>query len=221
MYYHPKTLFLVLFLFTLFSQQTFALGEAISNFADKVGKEAKEVGHKVSEEAKEASQSAGIGTTAAEIDQGAYTALDKLYQTTPAAVKLSKKAKAILIFPKILKAGMGVGGQHGEGALRKHGKTVAYYNTIAGSYGLQLGAQSFGYAMFFMNDEALGALINSNKGWEVGVGPSIVMVDEGLAKTLTTASATESVYVFIFNQKGLMAGMGIQGSKITRITPEK
>lgn len=161
-----------------------------------------------------------MGLNAAEIDREADKALKKLYQTSPAAAKLAKTAKAILIYPKILKAGLGVGGHHGEGALKKQGKTVAYYNTVAGSYGLQIGAQSFGYAMFFMDDTALKYL-NSSDGWEVGVGPSIVIVDEGLAKTLTTTTAKDSVYVFTFNQAGLMAGTGIQGSKITRIHPEK
>ncbi|RKZ97166.1 MAG: twin-arginine translocation pathway signal protein, partial [Gammaproteobacteria bacterium] len=108
-----------------------------------------------------------------------------------------------------------------EGALQKQGKTVAFYNTVAGSYGLQIGAQSFGYAMFFLDDKSLESLNNDDKGWEVGVGPSIVVVDEGVAKTLTTTTRKDSVYVFIFNQSGLMAGMGIQGSKITRIHPKK
>jgi len=96
---------------------------------------------------------------------------------------------------------------------------VAYYNTVAASYGLQIGAQSFGFAMFFMDDEALKYL-NKSEGWEVGVGPSIVMVDEGMAKSLTSTTTQESVYVFTFNQQGLMAGAGIQGSKITQIYPK-
>lgn len=209
MYFYKKVVFPVLFLFVSLSHQAFALGEKISELADKVGETVEEIG-----------DSAGFGTTATEIDRDADAALALLFKTSPAAAELSKKAKAILIYPKILKAGVGIGGQHGEGALQKNGKTVAYYNTIAGSYGLQLGAQSFGYAMFFMNEKALNYL-NSSNGWEVGVGPSIVMVDEGMAKTLTTTTATEAVYVFMFNQKGLMAGMGIQGSKINKISPEK
>jgi len=189
-------------LFFSLSQPIFALGEKISEMADDVG------------------DMMGIGLTATEIDTNADKALKQLLQTSPAASDLSKTAKGILIYPEILKAGIGIGGQHGEGALRENGATVAYYNTVAASYGLQLGAQSFGFAMFFMNDEALEYL-KSSKGWEVGVGPSVVVVDEGMAKTLTTSTAKDSIYVFTFNQGGLMAGMGIQGSKITKINPKK
>ena len=99
------------------------------------------------------------------------------------------------------------------------GKTIGYYNTVAASYGFQAGAQSFGYALFFMTDDALEYLANS-EGWEIGVGPSVVVVDEGMAKSLTTTTAKDGVYAFFFGQEGLMAGLGIQGSKISRITPE-
>jgi len=160
-----------------------------------------------------------LADSAAEIDRDADSALQKLYKGSPAAVKLSKTAKGVLVYPDIIKAGLVVGGQYGEGALRVGGKTVGYYNTVAASYGLQAGAQSFGYVMFFMTDAGLDYLQNSD-GWEVGVGPSLVVVDEGVAKTLTTTTEKEDIYVFIFNQEGLMAGLGIQGSKITRITPE-
>jgi lipid-binding SYLF domain-containing protein len=95
---------------------------------------------------------------------------------------------------------------------------VAYYNISAASYGLQAGIQEFGYAMFLMTDSAR-AYIDKSKGWEIGVGPSVVVVDAGVAKSLTTTTAKDDVYAFIFSQKGLMAGIGIQGSKITRINP--
>ncbi len=95
---------------------------------------------------------------------------------------------------------------------------MGYYNMVAGSYGLQAGVQSFDYAMFFMTDSALDYL-NSSAGFEVGVGPSVVVVDAGIAKSLTTTTAKDDVYAFIFGQKGLMAGLGLQGSKITRIKP--
>ena len=105
------------------------------------------------------------------------------------------------------------------GALLVDGKTAGYYNTAAASYGLQAGAQSFGYAMLLMTDTALDHLQNSS-GWEVGVGPSIVVVDKGAAKALTTSTAKEDIYAFFFDQKGLMAGLGLQGSKITKIEPD-
>jgi lipid-binding SYLF domain-containing protein len=161
-----------------------------------------------------------MADSAAEIDQGVDAALQKLYESTPAAKELSKAAKGILVFPDIIKGGLLVGGQYGEGALLEEGKTAGYYNTVAASYGLQAGVQKFGYTLFFMNQSALDHLKNS-KGWEIGVGPSVVVVDAGLAKSLTTTTAKDDIYAFFFDQKGLMAGLGLQGSKITRITPDK
>jgi lipid-binding SYLF domain-containing protein len=158
--------------------------------------------------------------TAAEIDRDVDSALQKLYASTPAAKELAKVAKGILVFPDVIKAGLIIGGQYGEGALYINGKTSGYYKTVAASYGLQAGAQSFGYAMFLMTDSALEYLEKS-KGWEVGVGPSVVVADEGLARSLTTSTAKEDIYAFFFGQKGLMAGLGLQGSKISRITPDK
>ena len=158
--------------------------------------------------------------TAAEIDRDVENAIQKLYARSAAAKELSTVAKAILVFPKIVKGGLIIGGQYGEGALRIGGKTQGYYSTAAASYGLQAGVQSFGYAMFFMTDEAL-AYLKKSKGWEVGVGPSFVVVDEGMASSLTTTTAKEGIYVFFFDQKGLMAGLGIQGSKIKEIEPDK
>jgi len=166
------------------------------------------------------SQPVLAGSKAAEIDKQVDLALEQLYSSTPAAREIAKVAKAVLVFPSIIKAGLVVGGQYGEGALRVNGKTVGYYNTVAASYGLQIGAQSFGFAMFFMNDNALEYLKKSS-GWEVGVGPTIVVVDKGAAKTLTTSTAKDDIYAFCFSQKGLMAGLGLQGSKITQIHPDK
>ncbi len=157
-----------------------------------------------------------MAASAAEINREAAAALQALYAGTPAAKELGAKAKGILVFPSIIKAGFIVGGQYGEGALRKGGKTVAYYNTVAASYGLQIGGQTFGYALFFMSESALKYLEESD-GWEIGSGPSIVIVDEGTAGAFTTTTAKDEVYAFFFSQKGLMAGLGLQGSKISRI----
>ena len=153
---------------------------------------------------------------AAEIDQQVDSALATLTRESDAAANLAKTAKGILVFPKIIKAGLLVGGQYGKGALRVNNETAGYYETVAASYGLQAGVQSFGYALFIMSDEAFEYL-NRSDGWEIGVGPSVVVVDEGLARTLTTTTTQEGIYAFIFGQKGLMAGLGIQGSKITKI----
>ena len=156
----------------------------------------------------------------ATLDAEVDAAIAHLTADNEAAVSLMQDAKGILVFPDVVKAGLVVGAQYGEGALRINGETQDYYKTIAGSYGLQAGAQKFGYAMVFMTEESMGYLENAD-GWEVGVGPSIVVVDAGIAKSLTTATASEDVYVFFFDQKGLMAGMGIQGSKMSKMNLEE
>ena len=161
-----------------------------------------------------------LADTAAQIDRDVDNALKKLYARSTAARELSKIAKGIMVFPSIIKAGFLIGGQYGEGSLRVDGKTAGYYCTVSASYGLQAGAQSYGYVLFFTDREALEYL-NKSDGWEIGVGPSVVVVDEGFGRTLTSTTAKDAVYAFIFNQKGLMAGLGIQGSKITRITPDR
>jgi lipid-binding SYLF domain-containing protein len=150
------------------------------------------------------------------LERDARAALQRLTSSVAAAKSLSGSATAVLVFPKITKAGLGIGGQYGDGVLFKAGKVAGYYNTSGASYGLQAGAQQFGYAMFLMNDKAVAAL-GANDGFEVGVGPSVVVVDEGKAKTVTTTTAKDDIYAFIFGQKGLMAGLGIQGNKITRL----
>jgi lipid-binding SYLF domain-containing protein len=154
--------------------------------------------------------------SAAEIRRNSLTALQNLYDKETAAKLLGEKAKGILVFPSIVKGGFVVGGQIGEGSLWKKGRVAGYYNSVAASYGLQAGLQTFGYALFFMNDAALKQLDDTH-GFELGVGPSIVVVDAGLARSMTTNTLTSDVYAFIFSQKGLMAGIGIQGSKITRV----
>lgn len=164
---------------------------------------------------------AGEGETASaqQLSRDAKATLQKLYARVPLAKSLGPKAHAILVFPEILKAGLIVGGQYGEGALLQGGTAIGYYNTAGASYGLQAGAQKYGYAMFFMNARALQGL-ESSEGFEVGVGPSVVVVDEGMAKQTTTKTLDKDVYAFVFGQKGLMAGLGIQGNKITKINPK-
>jgi lipid-binding SYLF domain-containing protein len=159
-----------------------------------------------------------LAANAAEIDRNATAALQNLYAQNETAKLLGEKAKAVLVFPSILKAGFIAGAQGGNGALRQGGKTVGYYNTVAASYGFQAGVQQFGYALFFMNDSALGYL-DKSEGWEVGTGPSLVVLDKGAAKSLTSTTLRDDVYAITFDQKGLMGGIGIQGSKITKFTP--
>jgi lipid-binding SYLF domain-containing protein len=159
---------------------------------------------------------AGLAASAAELNKAARTALSQLYARQRSAKLLGQKARAILVFPSIVKAGFMFGGQIGEGVLFRGNQTAGYYNTVAGSYGFQAGIQKYGYALFFMNDAALKQL-DDMQGFEVGVGPSLVVVDEGLGKSITSSTVTSDVYAFIFNQKGLMGGAGVQGSKITKI----
>ena len=150
------------------------------------------------------------------LEADARRAYNNLVAKIPGAKALGKDAVAVLVFPKITKAGFVIGGQYGEGVLLKGGKAAGYYSTAGASYGLQAGAQQFGYAMFFMNENALRTLTETN-GFEVGVGPSVVVVDEGMGRSLTSMTAKDDIYAFIFGQRGLMAGIGLQGNKITRL----
>jgi len=158
-------------------------------------------------------------TEAAKLASSSQAALQKLYGSVDLAKQLGAKAQAILVFPSVKKAGLGIGGQYGEGTLLKNGTAAGYYKTTGASFGLQAGGQSYGYAMFFMNAKALDEFANAS-GFEVGVGPSVVLLDEGKAKTATTNTMKDDIYAFVFGQKGLMAGLGIQGNKITKITPQ-
>jgi lipid-binding SYLF domain-containing protein len=158
-------------------------------------------------------------TKAADLERASQAALQQLYGSVELAKLLGTKAQAILVFPGVKKAGFGIGGQYGEGTLLKNGTAAAYYKTTGASFGLQAGGQQYGYAMFFMNPKALDEFVNAS-GFEVGVGPSVVLLDEGKAKTTTTTTLKDDIYAFVFGQKGLMAGLGIQGNKITKITPK-
>lgn len=154
--------------------------------------------------------------SAAEINRNVDQALQILYAKDPDARKLVNQAKAVIVFPNIVKAGFLFGAQYGDGAMRQKGKTVGYYNTMAASYGLQAGVQVYGYALFFMTDSALTYLANSG-GFELGTGPSIVVLDKGAAGGFTTSTVQSDMFAMFFDQRGLMAGLGIQGSKISRI----
>ena len=154
--------------------------------------------------------------TAEDLNADSKQALQTLYQTTPSAKSISQNAKAVLVFPKIIKAGLVFGGSYGEGVLMKGSEVENYYNSVTGSWGLQAGAQSYGYAVFLMSDKAVDFL-RKTKGWEVGVGPTVVLVDEGMAKNLSSTTVKEDAYAFIFDQQGLMAGVSIEGTKISLI----
>jgi lipid-binding SYLF domain-containing protein len=165
-----------------------------------------------------ASAQSPLAPKAPQIDSNVTAALTQLYAENATARDLGTKAKAVLVFPEIKKGAFIVGAQFGYGSLRRGTDTVAYYRTGAASYGFQAGVKKFGYALFFMTDEALSYLDKSG-GWAIGTGPSVVVVDQGVARSLTTTSMRADVYAFVFSQKGLMGGIGLEGSKITRITP--
>ncbi|MGQ0623024.1 MAG: YSC84-related protein [Panacagrimonas sp.] len=159
---------------------------------------------------------ASAAATAEELNKDAEQALQTLYKTNPLALDISKKAKAMLVFPKVIKAGLVFGGSYGEGVLTKGPVVSGYYNSISASWGLQAGAQSYGYALFLMNDKGL-AYLDKSEGWEIGVGPTVVVVNEGVAKNLSTSTLKDDAYAFIFDQQGLMASLSIEGTKVTRI----
>ncbi|MDN3987239.1 lipid-binding SYLF domain-containing protein [Zwartia vadi] len=152
----------------------------------------------------------------AALERSSRAALNSLIAQNAVAKELSTKAAAILVFPSVKKAGLMIGGQYGEGVLWRGDKASAFYNTGGASFGFQAGAQEYGYAMFFMTEQAVNAL-NVAQGFEVGVGPSVVVVDQGMGNSTTTTTMQKDIYAFVFGQKGLMAGIGIQGNKITKI----
>jgi lipid-binding SYLF domain-containing protein len=158
----------------------------------------------------------GRTASADDLTHEARQALQQLVAQNPAAAKVNAKALAVLVFPNVVKAGFVLGAQGGKGVLFVHGKPAGHYRTVAASYGLQAGAQKYGYALFFIDQESVD-WINKTRGWEIGTGPSVVIVDKGKAKSISTNTLHRGIYAFIFDQKGLMAGLGLQGSKIKRI----
>ena len=157
--------------------------------------------------------------TPEDLSRDANQALRTLTDKNPSAALVARKAKAALVFPNIVKAGLIFGGAYGEGVLQK-GKTVqSYYNSVTASWGLQAGAQSYGYVIFLMNDSAVD-YVRKSHGWEIGVGPTVVLVNEGIAKNLSSNTLQKDAYAFIFDQQGLMAGINIEGTKISRISKE-
>ena len=165
-----------------------------------------------------AQESAPLAPSASEINQSVSNALASLYANNDQARQLGAKAKGILVFPDIKKGAFLIGAQFGFGALVKGGWVYGYYRTAAASYGFQAGAKQFGYALFFMSQSALDYL-NKSDGWSIGTGPSLVVVDQGFARSLSTNNLQSDIYAFIFDQRGLMGGVGIEGSKITQIKP--
>jgi lipid-binding SYLF domain-containing protein len=157
------------------------------------------------------------GTASADdLTSQSRAAVRQLVSQNPAATKANRKALAVLVFPDVVKAGFIFGAQGGKGILFVHGQPRGRYRTVAASYGLQAGVQKYGYALFLMNQKAVN-WVNNTRGWEIGTGPSVVIVDKGMARSFTTDTIHSGIYAFTFDQQGLMAGLGLQGSKIMRI----
>jgi len=145
-------------------------------------------------------------------------ALQSLYAVEPQARVYGRHARAILIFPGVIKGAFVFGGETGNGVLLVHGRPMGFYNTSAASWGLQAGGKQFSYALFLMNDQALKYLHQSG-GWAIGGGGNIVVVNQGAAVGANSTTVSHDVYAFPFNAKGLMAGIDISGSKITQYHP--
>ena len=154
--------------------------------------------------------------SAEDLNAEAALALKTLYATHPEAQRLANSAHAVLVFPKIIKAGLVFGGSYGEGVMTRNDNFYGYYNSVSASWGWQAGAESYGYVVFLMNDKAVNYL-NKSKGWEIGVGPSLVVVNEGVAKNISSSTIKDDAYAYIFDQQGLMASLSIEGTKISKI----
>ena len=161
---------------------------------------------------------AAHAASAAEIDAKVDIALNSLLAENAAARAIGEDAIAVLVFPEIIKAGFGIGGQFGEGALRKGGMTTGYYNLASASFGFQLGAQSYSQVLFFMTEEALAGL-DQVRGFELGADASVAVADQGLGVDVSTNTIQDPIVAFVFGQKGLMGGVTLEGSKITKNNP--
>jgi lipid-binding SYLF domain-containing protein len=154
--------------------------------------------------------------TAKEIDVSVDVALENFAKEVKGAQEFLQSAKGVLVFPNVLKAGMGVGGEYGEGALRIKGKTVDYYNTASASFGLQLGAQKKTILLIFMQDEALKKFRKS-EGWEIGVDGSVALLTVGVGESIDSTKIKDPIVGFVFSQKGLMYNLTLEGTKITKL----
>ena len=155
--------------------------------------------------------------TAAEIDADVYKTLQSFERQIGGARDLANKAAGILVFPSVVKAGLGLGGEYGEGLLIIHGRPGGYYNIISGSFGFQLGVQVRSVIIMFMTEQALRSF-ESTYGWKVGVDGSIAIVTLGAGGNIDTESLTSPVIGFILDPTGLMYNLTLEGSKISRIT---
>lgn len=142
--------------------------------------------------------------------------LARLYTTASGSRELVGKARGVLVFPSVIQAGFWIGGQYGEGALRVGGQTTGYYSTAGGSFGLQIGAQSKAIIFLFMTQDALDRFRNSD-GWAAGADATVAAVKVGANGNIDTSTATAPVQAFVLTNAGLMAGVSLEGTKVTRL----
>lgn len=160
--------------------------------------------------------SKGYAASATEIDAKVDATLKDFYKKVGAGKSLARRAKGILVFPSVIKAGFWVGGQYGEGALRVGGKNVNYYNIAGASFGFQFGAQAKSIVMLFMTSEALSGFRNSD-GWEAGVDGSVALAEMGTGGSIDTNTLQQPIIGFVFGNKGLMVDVSLKGTKFTKI----
>jgi lipid-binding SYLF domain-containing protein len=160
----------------------------------------------------------GRAASAYEIDVGVDATLDRFFHNVRGARELADKSVGILVFPSVVKAGFGVGGEYGEGALRIRGRTVEYYNTLSASVGFQLGVQERSVIIMFMTPEALDQF-RRTAGWKIGADASVAIITVGIGGSIDTNKITSPVIGFILDPKGLMYNLTLEGSKISRIRP--
>ena len=153
-----------------------------------------------------------------EIDIKVAGALEKFKTDVVGGDKFLEKAKGVLVFPEVVKAGFGVGGEYGEGALLIGGNTVDYYNTAAASIGFQLGAQLKTILLVFLQQEALDKF-RASSGFEIGVDGSVALIELGVGKDINTMNITDPIVGFVISNKGLMYNLTLEGSKISKINP--
>ena len=154
--------------------------------------------------------------SAGAIDADVQATLQHFYEEVGEGKQIVKDAKGVLVFPSVIKAGIGLGGEYGEGALLVKDKTVDYYNTAAASIGLQLGAQKKSIIIIFTQKEALERF-RASSGWKAGVDASIAVVTVGAGGAMDTAKLREPILAFIIGQKGLMYNLTLEGAKFTKI----
>lgn len=168
------------------------------------------------------SSAALVGTAAAagavEIDTKVDGTLTKFKSKVTGGSEFLDKAKAVLVFPDVVKGGFIVGGEYGKGALRQDGKSIDYYSIASASFGLQAGAQQYAIVMVFLTDEAL-AKFRDSKGWEAGVDGSVALAEWGAGKDINTQTFKNPIVGFVLDNKGLMAGISLEGSKISKLEP--